>query len=98
MQGRYGQGDTARRRAKKARSVSSPSSVPSYAGKRTFDTTPSELARFGVGSVRELVDTFNAYFMKTGGYPITQADYPDTRKKFEKLVLRWERLTSANSR
>jgi hypothetical protein len=72
------------------------SAVPSYAGLKAYDPGREALLAFGVSTVQQLVARFNADFVAAGQFPVTQGDFPATRRKFERLVDRWTRLTRAN--
>lgn len=70
-----------------------PTKAPDYSSLRGYEATAEELARFGVSDIPSLVRKFNADFVRARLFPVTQSDYPGTKKRFDKLVARWERLT-----
>lgn len=83
------------RSARGPRSVSDRFQIPDYSKLRACEAEVSELAPFGVANVPELVDKMNREFIQNGFFPITQSDYPSTKKRLEKLIVRWERTFPA---
>jgi hypothetical protein len=77
------------------RSAASRRHAPDYSRLRQCDASEEELARFGASSVVGMVIKMNADFEAAGMYPVTQADFPGTRKRFDKLVARWNTIPRA---
>jgi hypothetical protein len=67
-------------------------SAPIY-NARTYSASGDELAGTGLENVGLLVSETNRKLELSGRPAITQADYPTTRKKFEKLMKRWRELS-----
>ena len=61
---------------------------PDYSRLRNCEATEEELAIFGAADVLDLVRILNEVFVQAGQFPVTQADYPSTRKRLEKLLKR----------
>ncbi|MBY3150832.1 hypothetical protein HFO56_00115 [Rhizobium laguerreae] len=74
------------------RGAANPRSVPDYTRLRPCEATSEELALVGTSSVSEFVDQMNRALLDRGLLPITQFDYPTTRKRLVKLLERWSRL------
>lgn len=70
----------------------SPLEAPGYEGLRTYEASQEELEEAGAPSVDELVRIVNEVAREAGQFPVTQADYPSTRKKFERLLERRRKL------
>jgi hypothetical protein len=74
------------------RTAASPRTVPDYSRLHPCEATPEELALVGAVSVAEFVVKMNRALIDRGLLPITQGDYPTTRKRLVKLLERWRRF------
>lgn len=73
------------------RTAASPRTVPDYSRLHPCEATREELALVGAESVAEFVAQMNRALIDRGLLPITQGDYPTTRKRLVKLLERWRR-------
>jgi hypothetical protein len=73
------------------RAAASPRTVPDYSRLHPCEATREELALVGAVSVAEFVAKTNRTLIGRGLLPITQGDYPTTRKRLVKLLDRWRR-------
>jgi hypothetical protein len=64
----------------------SPAQPPDYSRITRYRATEKELASAGVSSVDELVERVNEFVERGLQFPVTQADFPNSRKKFERLT------------
>lgn len=78
-------------KGKPARAVADRKFIPDYSRLRPCDVDASELLVYGVTDVHGLVDLVNGELVANGHFPVTQSDYPTTRKRLAKLIERWER-------
>jgi hypothetical protein len=74
------------------RTAASPRTIPDYSRLHPCEATAEELALVGAVSVAEFVVQMNRALINRGLLPITQGDYPTTRKRLVKLLERWRRF------
>lgn len=74
------------------RGNASPLTTPDYSRMRAYEAAEEELAGTGVRNVAELVALINRKLASRHLLPISQGDYPNTRKRLVKLLERWRRL------
>ena len=77
----------------------SPAQPPDYSRIARYRATEKELALAGVSSVDELVERINEFVGCGIQFPVTQSDFPNSRKKFDRLTallakLTWDRTAS----
>lgn len=77
----------------------SPAQPPDYSRITRYRATEKELASAGVSSVDELVERVNEFVEHGIQFPVTQSDFPNSRKKFERLTallakLSWNQTAS----
>lgn len=70
--------------------------APDYSRLRSYAASAEELVSAGVSSVEELVSTFNEAGKGTVWAPVSQADYPTTKAKFDRLAERMEKVVPRN--
>lgn len=75
------------------RLTASPHLTPDYSRLKPCDATPEELAVVGASDVNDLVARMNSMLSSRGQLPISQGDYPTTRKRLVKLLERWKRYS-----
>jgi hypothetical protein len=73
------------------RTNASPRAIPDYSRLHPCEATDEELALVGAVGVAEFVVQMNRALVDRGMLPITQGDYPTTRKRLVKLLERWKR-------
>jgi hypothetical protein len=86
-------------KAPTCRKARSPVQPPDYSRIARYSATEKELASAGVCSVDELVDRINEFVGRGIQFPVTQSDFPNSRKKFERLTallvkLSWDQTAS----
>ena len=59
-----------------------------YPGK-SYAVCPAVLSELGVESVKEFVERFNGLLRERGQFPVSQGDYPTSRRRFERLLKKW---------
>lgn len=79
--------------------IRSPAQPPDYSRIARYRATEKELASAGVSSVDELVERVNEFVGCGIQFPVTQSDFPNSRKKFERLTallvkLSWNQTAS----
>jgi len=67
--------------------------APDYSRIRPYAASQEELDRAGASSVHDLVVTFNEAARGTIWSPVSQADYPTSKAKFDRLAERMEKVT-----
>ncbi|MCV9963939.1 hypothetical protein OIU34_18845 [Pararhizobium sp. BT-229] len=88
---RGGRSDGARAERRSRRPAANPHTTPDYSRLKPCEATADELAVLGASSVRDLVAKMNKALIAKGLLPISQGDYPNTRKRLLKLLERWKR-------
>lgn len=88
---RGGKSDGARAERLSRRLTASPQTIPDYSRLKPCEATADELAVLGASSVRDLVARMNKGLIAKGLLPISQGDFPNTRKRLLKLLERWKR-------
>lgn len=76
----------------KHRSKADPHIAPDYSKLRACIATADELALLDASNVHDLVRRINRELNQNGRFPVTQSDFPTTRRKLLKLLERWKRL------
>jgi hypothetical protein len=59
---------------------------PDYSRLRRYAATPEELAAAGTATVDELVERLNAHVGRGLSHPVTQADFPNSKRNFARLA------------
>ena len=80
-------------RAPPSRVAKSSAQPPDYSRIARYKATETELALAGVSSVDELVERVNEFVERGIQFPVTQSDFPNSRKKFERLTALLARLS-----
>jgi len=65
---------------------------PDYSRLKRYEASDEDLRMAGAESVDDLVRKVNLLYARAGRAPVTQGDYPASRKKFFALVARLARL------
>lgn len=84
-----------RSKRRRQRSKADPQVVPDYSKLRPCEATADELALLGASDVRDLVRRINRELMGRGQLPVSEGDFPNTRKRLLKLLDRWRRSIRA---
>jgi hypothetical protein len=72
--------------------IQTPSAVsPPRYPKITYEASREELNQIGFSSVQEFVVHVNQLLKAAKKFPVSEADYPNTKMKFTRLVARWKR-------
>jgi hypothetical protein len=75
------------------RGIRSPTEPPDYSKLVRYRAAEAELAAAGVFSVDELVERVNSFVGRGLQFPVTQSDFPNSKKKFDRLTALLDKLT-----
>ena len=75
------------------RGTRSPTEPPDYSKLARYKATEAELAASGVFSVDELIERVNSFVGRGLQFPVTQSDFPNSKKKFDRLTALLDKLT-----